>query len=64
MGGVRGRYRRHGYAYYSSNYGENRRIQTEERLKGISAANEILREIADMTSQIRAELTGRYRVGF
>ncbi len=62
--GVRGRYRRHGYAYYSSNYGEHRRIQSEERLKGVTAANEILREIGDMTVKIRAEMAGRYQLGF
>ncbi len=62
-GRVRGRYRRYGWSYHSSNFGERRRIQSEERLKGISAANEILREIGDMTGKIRAELAARYQGG-
>ena len=55
---------RHGWAYRSSNYGENRRIQSEERLKGLTAANDILREIGDMTNKIRAEMAARYQAGF
>lgn len=62
-GGVRGRYRRYGWTYRSSNVGEQRRIESEERLKGITAANEILREIRDMTGKIRAELAARYADG-
>jgi hypothetical protein len=63
VGGVRGRYRRYGWAYHSTNFGEHRRIQSEERLKGVTAANDILREIGEMTVQIRAELASRYQGG-
>ncbi len=63
VGGVRGRYRRHGWGYRSTNYGEHRRIQGEERLKGITVANEILREIGAMTAKIRVELAQRYAGG-
>ncbi len=63
VGGVRGRYRRYGWAYHSTNFGEHRRIQSEERLKGVTAANDILREIGEMTVQIRSELAARYQGG-
>ena len=57
-------YRRGWSRNANTNYGERRRIKAEEDLKATESANEMIRQVAEMTSDMKAQMISRYKIAF